>query len=80
MDNTVALFFAPLVALALFLLWRLLVSRLKRDDKDVEGLGKGPTAHDPYQDIEPLSDFDWSTTPPARIRPFKPKFHLTMGT
>jgi len=29
--------------------------------------------------ILPLSDFDWRTTPPLKIRPFKPKYHLTMG-
>ena len=32
-----------------------------------------------YQDIEPLHDFDWESTPPLKLRPFKPKYHLTMG-
>lgn len=32
-----------------------------------------------YQDIEPLHDFDWEATPPMKLRPFKPKYHLTMG-
>lgn len=32
-----------------------------------------------YQDIEPLHDFDWESTPPMKLRPFKPKYHLTMG-
>lgn len=32
-----------------------------------------------YQDIEPLNDFDWESTPPMKLRPFKPKYHLTMG-
>ncbi|KAF2761161.1 hypothetical protein EJ05DRAFT_497719 [Pseudovirgaria hyperparasitica] len=32
-----------------------------------------------YQDIEPLSNFDWRTTEPIKLRPFKPKFHLTMA-
>ena len=32
-----------------------------------------------YEDIEPLHDFDWSSTPPLKLRPFKPKYHLTMG-
>jgi hypothetical protein len=32
-----------------------------------------------YDAIEPLKDFDWKTTPPLRLRPFKPKYHLTMG-
>ena len=32
-----------------------------------------------YQDLEPLRDFDWESTPPMKLRPFKPKYHLTMG-
>jgi hypothetical protein len=32
-----------------------------------------------YRDIEPLHDFDWESTPPMKLRPFKPKYHLTMG-
>lgn len=32
-----------------------------------------------YQDIEPLTEFDWQSTPPMKLRPFKPKYHLTMG-
>lgn len=35
---------------------------------------------DPYLAIEPLHDFDWKSTEPLKIRPFKPKYHLTMGT
>lgn len=33
-----------------------------------------------YYDIEPLTDFDWARTEPLQLRPYKPKFHLTMGT
>jgi hypothetical protein len=32
-----------------------------------------------YDAIEPLKDFDWKTTPPLKLRPFKPRYHLTMG-
>lgn len=32
-----------------------------------------------YRDIEPLHDFHWESTPPVKLRPFKPKYHLTMG-
>lgn len=32
-----------------------------------------------YRDIEPLHGFDWESTPPIKLRPFKPKYHLTMG-
>ena len=34
---------------------------------------------DPYDAIEALPAFDWASTPPIRIRPFKPKYHMTMG-
>lgn len=33
---------------------------------------------DPFH-IEPLPDFDWSSTPPLKFRTFKSKYHLTMG-
>lgn len=29
--------------------------------------------------IEPLRDFRWSETEPLAYRPFKPRYHLTMG-
>ncbi|KAL2854844.1 hypothetical protein BJY01DRAFT_243496 [Aspergillus pseudoustus] len=34
---------------------------------------------DSYPPIAPLSNFNWETTPPIAIRPFKPKYHLTMA-
>ncbi len=32
-----------------------------------------------FPDIEEQEDFDWKTTEPLQFRPFKPKYHLTMG-
>ncbi|KAJ6266118.1 hypothetical protein PSV08DRAFT_405393 [Bipolaris maydis] len=32
-----------------------------------------------YYSIEPLSDFDLETTEPLQLRPFKPKYHMTMA-
>ncbi|KAL1987915.1 hypothetical protein VTN96DRAFT_1899 [Rasamsonia emersonii] len=32
-----------------------------------------------FPPIEPLENFDWKTTEPLKIRPFKPKYHLTMA-
>ncbi|KAH7088253.1 hypothetical protein FB567DRAFT_334188 [Paraphoma chrysanthemicola] len=32
-----------------------------------------------YYDIEPLPDFDITKTEPLKLRPFKPKFHMTMA-
>lgn len=34
---------------------------------------------DPHTSISPLLDFDWKTKQPIALRPFKPKYHLTMG-
>lgn len=34
---------------------------------------------DPYTVITPLPNFDWRKTEPLKLRPFKPKYHLTMG-
>ncbi|ORY10437.1 hypothetical protein BCR34DRAFT_566929 [Clohesyomyces aquaticus] len=36
-------------------------------------------AEDAYYQIEPVSDFDLESTEPIKIRPFKPKYHLTMA-
>lgn len=32
-----------------------------------------------FPPIEEQSAFDWKTTEPLQLRPFKPKYHLTMG-
>lgn len=32
-----------------------------------------------YPPIEPRTNFDWKTTEPEKYRPFKGKYHLTMG-
>ncbi|KAK4201705.1 hypothetical protein QBC40DRAFT_263968 [Triangularia verruculosa] len=29
--------------------------------------------------IEPLPDFSWQETPPLQLRPYKPKYHITMA-
>ncbi|EQL36244.1 hypothetical protein RJZ56_003501 [Blastomyces dermatitidis] len=29
--------------------------------------------------VEPLQKFDWEKTEPLKLRPYKPKYHLTMG-
>lgn len=48
------------------------------------GLQIAGSHHDPVDDvylhIEPLENFSWKTTEPLQLRPFKPVYHLTMGT
>ncbi|KAF2803688.1 uncharacterized protein BDZ99DRAFT_511851 [Mytilinidion resinicola] len=34
---------------------------------------------DVYNEIDPLLDFNWRTIEPLQIRPFKPRYHLTMA-
>ncbi|KAL1838805.1 hypothetical protein VTJ49DRAFT_2198 [Mycothermus thermophilus] len=40
--------------------------------------GRTPTSTS-WPDVEPLTDFDWTSTPPAIFRPFKPVFNITMA-
>lgn len=42
-------------------------------------LKKGSTLDAPgFPQVEPLMTFDWEKAEPLKIRPFKPKYHLTM--
>ncbi|KAI9832911.1 MAG: hypothetical protein M1819_003941 [Sarea resinae] len=44
-----------------------------RDEEEVQDGRMG------YPPIEPLKDFDWATTEPLQLRPFKPRYNLTMA-
>ena len=66
-------------ALAIFLVWRQSQRRSENTLDDLASTNEKEQAIDPYEDIEPLKNFDWSTTTPMRIRPFKSKYHITMG-
>ena len=74
------LFALPLLAALSLLIWTLFKRRssTRRQDQESSPPEKN-TPIDPYQDIEPLPNFDWQTTTPLKIRPFKPKYHLTMA-
>lgn len=41
--------------------------------------GVDSTSQAPPQVIEALSSFDWEQTEPQRLRPYKPKYNITMG-
>lgn len=77
MEFLVLLLSAALIATVASLLWRriprpgMASARSIAKEKQNEG--------DPYYTIEPLSEFDWESTDPIKIRPFKPEYHLTMG-
>lgn len=64
---------------ALYGFWRLLgPSRpslhlvLAKQQKDIKPIV--------YEGIEPLTNFDWKKIEPLKIRPFKSRYHLTMGS
>ena len=79
MDITVQLSLICVAAVAV-IIWRYLsnpgtkpqpLSPVKLDKKQ---------DRNPYDAIEPMpGDADWATTPPIKLRPFKPKYHMTMG-
>ncbi len=72
------LVFAALIAAVLLLLYRLLRNSYGKTvhiSSAVTGTEKNP-----YNDIQSLpAEFDWAATPPLKIWPFKPKYHLSMG-
>lgn len=81
MGDPIVLFLLLLGFFVTPFIWRSLPSRVKeRRGVSIEVDSKGKAELDFYEDIDPLHDFDWSSTDPARIRPFKPKYFLTMGT
>ncbi|KAK1145623.1 hypothetical protein N8T08_004182 [Aspergillus melleus] len=67
----------PLVILFLVLAsW--LFSLWNRRQLDIYSYESSPESRG-YPPIEPLPDFNWETAEPLCFRPFKPKYHLTMG-
>lgn len=77
MDATLLLF-AGLVAALIFIAWR-----MTRHQKPKVSFHERPSTEtsekDPYNIIDALTDFDWAATPPIKVWPFKPKYHMTMG-
>jgi len=71
---------AALIAAALLLVYRLLwTPHGKNLHASTSPIVTG-TQKDPYNDIQSLpADFDWAATPPLKVWPFKPKYHLSMG-
>lgn len=47
----------------------------QKSDETVTGFGG--VRHE-YTQITPLATFRWQDTPPLKLRPFKPKFHLSL--
>ena len=70
---------AAFVALGIFLLWQRNTSFLGGIWRRKGLPSTAPLEKSAYMDISPLLEFDWAATEPLRIRPFKPKYHMTMG-
>lgn len=79
----------PLTALLLAALIYLLVQYIRhpprraaskndRNDEKASSINKKDQT-DPYSEIAPLPSFDWASTEPLKLRPFKKTYHLTMG-
>jgi len=78
-------YYASLASAAiLWLVYRYLICNRSSEDaaslsNDKKQAPEQEDALKAYQNIEPLQDFDLEFTPPMKLRPFKPKYHLTMG-
>ena len=64
-------------------IWRVLPCLLEKISRGTDHLGANfnndKLEKEPYSLIIPLPNFVWQTIEPLKIRPFKPKYHLTMG-
>ena len=45
----------------------------------IQGLSDHKSLEESFKPIESRIDFNWQTAEPIKFRPFKPKYHLTMG-
>lgn len=77
---TLVLGIAAIVTYTLIRIWRRSESRSSgREARKATPVNEEACETDPYSSITPLEDFDWRETEPLKFRPFKPKYHLTMG-
>lgn len=58
---------------------RSLIYQIEQVQKPAVGLDEAEVRLLTYPLIQPLPDFKWEDTNPLQLRPFKPKYHLTMG-
>lgn len=68
------------VAAVAILTWRYLSNRGTKSQPVAPATLDEKKDVDPYDAIKPMQgDENWATTPPIKLRPFKPKYHMTMG-
>ena len=71
--------YANVILLAVFLLVAINQIRLKSKEAKKAGYEKRYLKASEFPEIEEQPDFDWKSTEPLQLRPFRPKYHLTMG-
>jgi hypothetical protein len=71
--------YSNVILMIVFLLLAFNQIRRKQNEAKKAGYEKRYLKAPEFPDVEEQSDFDWKTTEPLQLRPFKPKYHLTMG-
>ncbi|KAH0832507.1 hypothetical protein AYO21_10680 [Fonsecaea monophora] len=70
--------YANIILLVVFLVLALNQVRVKNKAAKKIGFENRYLKAPEFPPVEEQPEFDWETTEPLRIRPFKPKYHLTM--
>ncbi|EXJ57278.1 hypothetical protein A1O7_07625 [Cladophialophora yegresii CBS 114405] len=71
--------YSNVILLIVFLLLAFNQIRRKQNEAKKAGFEKRYLKAPEFPEVEELPDFDWRTTEPLQLRPFKPKYHLTMA-
>lgn len=64
---------------ARYIRWKRLDRTRRANENEVKAAENKSSSHELNPSIEPLGNFDWKTTRPMKLRPFKPTYHITMG-
>lgn len=75
--------FPILLCVSVMLALSLVLGRFRRRAASAPCTSSYDTSSNPkpegYPPVERLPDFDWKTKEPLKIRPFKPKYNMTMS-
>jgi hypothetical protein len=71
--------YSNVILLVVFLAVALNQVRRKNNEAKKAGYEKRFLKAPEFPEVEEKADFEWTTTEPLQLRPFKPKYHLTMG-
>jgi hypothetical protein len=68
-----------IILLAAFVFMAIRQVRSKQQTAAKAGYEKRYIKAPEFPEVKELPEFDWQTTEPLKLRPFKPRYHLTMG-